>query len=88
VIVDRKNSSLSLRRPCTTTLWLTQKKKLDTLISNRSLSDGGFIPRLLICHTDCQPHHIVRNQQDIPQVTKSGYTLVLRQLLETFRMQV
>ena len=55
VRVDRVGrESVVLHEPCLSALWLTQPDKLDTILAERSLTDGGLIPRLLICHTNCQ----------------------------------
>src|ERR1017187_5051899 len=57
--VDRQTRPpVVLYHPCLAVLWLTQPDKLVTLLGERSLADGGFIPRLLICHTNCRPEEI------------------------------
>jgi len=74
-----------LHHPCLLVLWLTQPDKLDTLLGERSLTDGGMIPRLLICHTNCQPTHITGEQQGIPSEVLSAYNKLIRDLLQTYR---
>ena len=74
-----------LHHPCLLVLWLTQPDKLDTLLGERSLTDGGMIPRLLICHTNCQPTHITGDQQGIPSAVLSAYDRLIRDLLEAYR---
>ena len=74
-----------LHHPCLLVLWLTQPDKLDTLLGERSLTDGGMIPRLLICHTNCQPQHITGEQQGIPSAVLSAYDGLIRDLLQTYR---
>ena len=83
--VDRKTHSYTIVRPCVTTVWLLQQDKLDDVINNRSLADGGFAPRLLICHTDCQPQYVDRTRPLIGSATKEGYRQALLSLLTTFR---
>jgi hypothetical protein len=75
-----------LHHPCLSALWLTQPDKLDTLLAERSLTDGGLIPRLLICHTNCQPTHITGDQQGIPGKVLSTYDNLIRDLLQTYRL--
>ena len=74
-----------LHHPCLLVLWLTQPDKLDTLLAERSLTDGGMIPRLLICHTNCQPTHITGDLQGIPSAVLSAYDRLIRDLLQTYR---
>jgi len=86
VKVDRVGRDpVVLHHPCLTVLWLTQPDKVDTLLGERSLTDGGMIPRLLICHTNCQPKHITNEQQGIPDEVLSAYNKLIRELLETYR---
>ena len=73
-----------LHHPCLSVLWLTQPDKLDTLLGERSLTDGGMIPRLLICHTNCQPTHITGDQQGIPSVTLQGWGAIVMELLTAY----
>jgi replicative DNA helicase len=85
--VDRQGRPpVLLNHPCLCVLWLTQPDKLDTLLGTLSLTDGGFIPRLLICHTNCQPTHITGNQQGIPGKVLSAYDRLIRDLLQTYRL--
>jgi replicative DNA helicase len=74
-----------LHQPCLTVLWLTQPDKLDTLLGERSLTDGGMIPRLLTCHTNCLPTHITGDQSGIPGEVLSAYDRLIRDLLKTYR---
>lgn len=84
--VDRQTREpVVLHHPCLSVLWLTQPDKLDTLLGERSLTDGGLIPRLLICHTNCQPTHITGDQQGIPGAVLSAYDRLIRDLLQTYR---
>ena len=84
--VDRVGRApVVLHRPCLSVLWLTQPDKLDTLLGERSLTDGGLIPRLNTCHTNCQPTHIIGDQQGIPGEVLSAYDRLIRDLLQTYR---
>ena len=65
--VDRQiRESVLLESPCLAALWLTQPDKLDSLLAERSLSDGGLIPRILVCHTHCEAQEIVKDAPEIP----------------------
>ncbi len=77
---------VSLRRPCLSALWLVQRDKVETILSERSLTEGGTIPRLLLCHTNCQPRYIQDGVEAIPTGIAKAYGKVIRELLETFRL--
>jgi hypothetical protein len=85
--VDRKSSEpVLLQSPCLSALWLTQPDKLDSLLAERSLSDGGLIPRILTCHTRCEAREIVQNAPEIPVGVENDYANLIRRLIETYRL--
>ena len=85
--VDRKSSEpVLLQSPCLSALWLTQPDKLDSLLAERSLSDGGLIPRILTCHTCCEAREIVQNAPEIPAGVENEYANLIRSLIETYRL--
>jgi Protein of unknown function (DUF3987) len=85
--VDRKNSEpVLLQSPCLSALWLTQPDKLESLLAERSLSDGGLIPRILTCHTHCDAREIVKDAPEIPASVENDYTNLVRTLIETYRL--
>ena len=43
-----------------------QPTKVETLLGERSLTDGGMIPRLLVCHTQARALPIVDAIEGIP----------------------
>ena len=74
--VDRQGREpVLLQRPCLTALWLVQPDKIETLLAERSLTDGGMIPRILICHTRAQPRPIVDGAEGIPAVTANAWEM-------------
>ena len=85
--VDRQNSAtIILQRPCLSALWLTQPDKLADLLAERSLTDGGLIPRLLSCHTNCWPQAIVEDAEEFAPTVAAAYGALIRELLESFRL--
>ncbi|NBR89983.1 MAG: DUF3987 domain-containing protein [Rhodobacteraceae bacterium] len=85
--VDRVSAEpVCLQSPCLSALWLTQPDKVDSLLAERSLSDGGLIPRMLICHTRCEPQPINEAPQPIPANVTAEYRALIRGLLETYRL--
>jgi Protein of unknown function (DUF3987) len=85
--VDRMSrESISLESPCLVALWLTQPDKLDSLLMEQSLSEGGLIPRILACHTNCQPREIADNVPAIPLSIATTYADLIRSLLTTYRL--
>ena len=84
---DRINRPpVKLKRPCLAALWLVQRDKLETVLSERSLTEGGAIPRLLLCHTNSQPRFIEEGGAAIPARVAQGYRDLIWGLLKTFRL--
>jgi len=84
--VDRQGREpVTLQRPCLAALWLVQPDKVETLLAERSLTDGGLIPRLLVCHTRAQARPIVDGIEGIPAATANGWAMLVGKLLRTFR---
>jgi hypothetical protein len=75
-----------LKSPCLTALWLTQPDKLQSLLDERSLNEGGLIPRILACHTNCGPREIGKNPPSISISVEKAYAGVIFCLLETYRL--
>ena len=85
--VDRQGREpVLLQRPCLAALWLVQPDKLETLLGKTELTDGGMIPRLLVCHTRAQPRPIVNGVEGIPATTANAWAMLVGKLIQTFRM--
>ena len=85
--VDRQTrESVLVESPCLAAVWLTQPDKLDSLLAERSLSEGGLIPRILGCHTRCEPQEIVKGAPEIPANVENNYADLVRGLIETYRL--
>jgi hypothetical protein len=85
--VDRQSrESVLVESPCLSALWLTQPDKLDSLLGERSLSDGGLIPRILCCYTHCEAREIVQDEPEIPATIEEAYTDLIRSLIEAYRL--
>jgi len=85
--VDRQGREpVVLRHPCLSALWLVQPDKIETLLAEQSLTDGGLVPRLLVCHTRAQPRPIVDGAQGIPASTANAWALLVGTLLQRFRL--
>jgi len=82
--VDRQGREpVLLQRPCLAALWLVQPDKLETLLGKTELTDGGMIPRLLVCHTLAQPRPIVNGVEGIPAATATAWAMLVGKLLRT-----
>jgi len=77
---------IHLKRPCLSSLWLTQRDKIETLLAERSLTEGGAIPRLLLCHTNAEPRHILETTVPIPKGVWNAYYQLIWELLEIYRL--
>ena len=87
--VDRQKNAepILLKSPCLAALWFTQPDKVETLLGEKSLTDGGLIPRLLICHTNAEPRLISDEcTAEIPTAVSRAYRQVIRDLLEAYRL--
>jgi Protein of unknown function (DUF3987) len=85
--VDRQTrESVLVESPCLAALWLTQPDKLESLLAERSLSEGGLIPRILACHTRCEAQEIVKGTPEIPANVENNYADLVRGLIETYRL--
>jgi hypothetical protein len=63
-----------------------QPDKVETLLGEPTLTDGGLIPRLLVCHTRAQPQPITDNVEGLPTSTVNGWAILVTKLLRTFRL--
>lgn len=84
--VDRQGrESVLLQRPCLAALWLVQPDKIETLLAERSLTEGGLTPRLLVCQTLAQAVPIVDDIEGIPADVVDAWAKLVNALLQTFR---
>ena len=86
VVHRMSRDPISLESPCLTALWLTQPDKLQSLLDERSLNEGGLIPRILACHTNCEPREIGKNPPSISISVEKAYAGLIFCLLETYRL--
>jgi hypothetical protein len=83
--VDRLGREpVSLTSPCLAALWLVQKDKVDSLLEVQSLSDGGLIPRLLVCHSKAEAQRIEGSRPGIPTETAAAWAELINTLLDTY----
>jgi Protein of unknown function (DUF3987) len=88
VVHRMSRDPIFLNSPCLAALWLTQPDKLQSLLDERSLNEGGLIPRILACHTNCGPREIGKNPPSIPSNVEKAYAGLIFGLLETYRVPV
>lgn len=74
---------INLKAPCLAGLWLTQPDKLQSLLDERNLNEGGLIPRILACHTNAQLWRLVKNPPSIAETVEKAYAGLIFGLLET-----
>jgi hypothetical protein len=86
VVHRMSRDPIQLESPCLTALWLTQPDKLQSLLDERSLNEGGLIPRILPCHTNCKPREIGKNPPSISISVEKAYAGLIFCLLETYRL--
>ncbi len=86
VVHRMSRDPIFLKSPCLTALWLTQPDKLQSLLDERSLNEGGLIPRILACHTNCEPREIGKNPPSISISVEKAYAGLIFGLLDTYRL--
>jgi hypothetical protein len=86
VVHRMSRDPISLESPCLAALWLTQPDKVESLLDERSLNEGGLIPRILPCHTNCEPREIGKNPPSISISVEKAYAGLIFSLLETYRL--
>ena len=77
---------VSLKRPCLAALWLVQRDKMDAIFAEKGLMEGGHVPRILACHTNCKPQKIGTGRKAIPADVSEAYASLIRELLEAYRL--
>ena len=67
-------------------LWLIQPDKLDTLMSEKMLTEGGLVPRLLAFHSGAEPQDIPENSTLIDPVISLAYDRLIKSLTAAYRL--
>ena len=75
-----------LNSPCLSVLWLVQPDKIESLLANPSLVDGGLMPRLLMCQTNCRVQKIVDGILPIPPNVIAAFGKLIRYMLKNYRL--
>jgi len=73
-----------LNHPCIAALWLVQPDKVETMLAERSLTDGGLMPRILVCHTNAMMVPITGTEPCIPPEVETAWHHLIRTGIETF----
>ncbi|MFZ4766633.1 MAG: DUF3987 domain-containing protein [Roseimicrobium sp.] len=71
---------------CVAGLWLTQPDKLERLLAQRALSEGGLLPRLLMMTFSCPPLRVSTSERGISADTLAGYHQLITGLFDEFRL--
>jgi replicative DNA helicase len=82
----RSRPPIRLKSPCIALLWLVQPDKLDTLLSEKTLTEGGWVPRLLACHSHAEPQPIVEDRPCIAPAIRDAYHHVVKNLTAAYRL--
>ncbi|MBT6805200.1 MAG: DUF3987 domain-containing protein [Verrucomicrobia bacterium] len=83
--VDRvQRPPIILEQPRMSALFLVQPDKVDSLLSEKSFTEGGLIPRFLVCHTNAKPSPIPEEEYAIEHQTKHRYCEAIQALLRAF----
>jgi hypothetical protein len=58
---------------------------VNTLLAEKSLTEGGLLPRPLMCQPPAEYRPIVRGAEGIPAATVNAWALLVGRLIKTFR---
>lgn len=89
--VDRQGRrAIWLKRPWLSLLWFVQPDKVTSLLAVESLRDGGFIQRLLLCHSGCRLQKLNEHGRTVGTAAFSHDTAVawgnlVRELMASYR---
>jgi len=70
---------------CIAGLWLTQPDKLQRLLAERALSEGGLLPRMLLLEVRCAPLRVSTSETGISSAATACYETTISALFQTFR---
>jgi len=80
-------NSVRLRRPCLTTLLLTQRDAYQALIQKARLNRSGLLPRFLHAEIDHRTHQPVCVDRRSQSRIRATYAERIRELIEAFRFE-
>lgn len=84
--VDRVTSGkVHLRRPCLTVLWLVQPDKIDLMFAQKSLLEGGLLPRFLTCQAHWLPQKLDRSRGRLPEDVIAEWNALVTGIIKVFR---
>jgi hypothetical protein len=87
IVVDRQSrDTLILREPCLTLLWLVQPDIVEKLLAEAALQAGGFLARLLLCHTNAVPVEWTTDAITVSDSVRQQWAALLTALLRPYRM--
>ena len=85
VRVDRQGRDpVILNKPCLALYWSVQPDLLAKMLGEQSLSVSGFLPRLLVCHTNATPRRIEGEAEILSDSVRGRWTKQIQELLATF----
>jgi hypothetical protein len=84
VRVDRQGRApVVLHKPCLSLCWFIQPDLLAAMLDEASLSASGFLPRLLVCHTQATPRRIEGDAPGISDSARGQWAQLICDLLTT-----
>ena len=80
-------NSVRLRRPCLTTLLLTQRDAYQSFIQKARLNRSGLLPRFLHAEIDHKDHESIQIDRRSQSRIRTAYAERIRELIEAFRFE-
>ena len=77
---------VNLAKPCLSALWFLQPDKVAALFAKSELTDGGLLPRFLMCHTNARLKPIQPGSAGIQPIKLDAWNLLISQLIKKYRL--
>lgn len=75
-----------IERPCLAIVWMLQSDAFAKLWDNKSLAEGGLLPRFLSCRTFAKLQYVDADRKVFPAGLAERYQARLNELLEAYRL--
>jgi len=87
VVVNRvMGADILLENPSIALLWLVQPDKFREMLENPSLTEGGFLPRCLVAHTNAKRQRRTGKERSFDTVLATAYGQRIDALFRAYRM--
>jgi hypothetical protein len=87
VINRASRPAIRLDSPNLTCLWLVQPDKIDLMFGEKFATEGGLLPRFLVCQANCMATPIDRERAPVDDEPHRAWEDLVKSLLTTYRLK-